>query len=108
MAWRRVGYDKVALRGREVGLVETKSMARRVEVRMGGFHLSDGHRSCCAFHCRVRRRHLSARKSAESDCVIVNSTERLPYESSLHSGDSTGAFLFEGGASLFEGGAAAA
>ena len=35
MAWRRVGYDKVALRGREVGPVETKSMARRVEVRMG-------------------------------------------------------------------------
>ena len=36
---------------REVGLVETKSMARRVEVRISGFHLSDGHRDCCSFHC---------------------------------------------------------
>ena len=31
---------------REVGLVETKPMARRVEVRISGFHLSDGHRNC--------------------------------------------------------------
>ena len=66
---------------REVGLVETKSMARRVEVRMDGFHLSDGHRDCCSFHCVVSRLHFSARKSAESDGIIVNSTERLPYES---------------------------
>ena len=36
---------------REVGLVETKPMARRVEVRISGFHLSDGHRDCCSFHC---------------------------------------------------------
>ena len=55
---------------REVGLVETKSMARRVEVRMGGFHLSDGHRNCCSFHCSVSRFHFSARKSAESDGII--------------------------------------
>ena len=66
---------------REVGLVETKSMARRVEVRMGGFHLSDGHRDCCPFHCAVSRLHFSARKSAESDGIILNSTERLAQES---------------------------
>ena len=78
------------------------------KVRMGGFHLSDGHRDCCSFHCVVCRLHFSARKSSESDGIIANSTERLPYESSLHSGDGTGAFLFEGGAFLFEGGAAAA
>ena len=44
---------------REVGLVETKSMARRVEVRMGGFHLSDGHRDCCPFHCVFSRLHFT-------------------------------------------------
>ena len=54
---------------REVGLVETKPMARRVEVRMDGFHLSDGHRNCCSFHCRGRCRHNSARKSEESDGI---------------------------------------
>ena len=62
---------------REVGLVETKSMARRVEVRMDGFHLSDGHRDCCPFHCVVSRLHFEARKSAESDGIILNSMERL-------------------------------
>ena len=62
---------------REVGLVETKSMARRVEVRISGFHLSDGHRDCCSFHCVACRLHFSARKSAESDGIIANSTERL-------------------------------
>ena len=64
---------KSRFRGREVGLVETKSMARRVEVRMDGFHLSDGHRDCCPFHCVVSRLHFEARKSAESDGIILNS-----------------------------------
>ena len=30
VAWRRGGYDKVALRSREVGLAEAESMGRRV------------------------------------------------------------------------------
>ena len=47
------------------------------EVVIDGFLLSGGHRSCCAFHCRVRLRHFSARKTAESDGLIVNSMERL-------------------------------
>ena len=42
-----------------------------------GFPLPGGHRSCCAFHCRVRLPHLSARKTSESDGLIVNSMERL-------------------------------
>ena len=46
------------------------------EVAIDGFLLSGGHRSCCFFHCRAHRRHLSARKTAESDGVIVNSMER--------------------------------
>ena len=37
------------------------------EVVIDGFLLSGGHRSCCAFHCRNRLRHLSARKTADRE-----------------------------------------
>ena len=54
-------------------------MPKSREVAIDGFLLSGRHRSCCAFHCRVRCHHLSARKTAESDGLIVNSTGRLAY-----------------------------
>ena len=47
------------------------------DVVIDAFLLSGGHRSCCAFHCRVRLRHFIARKIEESDGLIVNSMERL-------------------------------
>ena len=37
------------------------------EVVIDSFLLSRGHRSCCAFHCRNRLRHLSARKTADRE-----------------------------------------
>ena len=47
-----------------------KANGKTGKVRMVDFHLSDGHRNCCPFHCMFHRLHYRARKSAESDGII--------------------------------------